>query len=116
MENDQQNTTQTPQGAGQKSQVDIIALISYIGVLCVVSFFVKSQDEFVKFHAKQGLVLFLGEVATFILSSMTPFLFPLWALINLGWLVLSIIGIINVVHNEKKQIPFIGQFADRIKI
>jgi fumarate reductase subunit D len=116
MENTQQETNQTPQGSKQKSQVDIIALISYIGVLCVVPLFVKSQDEFVKFHAKQGLILFIGEVATYILSLMTPFLVPLWFLVNLGWLILSIFGIINVVKNEKKQLPIIGQFADKIKI
>jgi uncharacterized membrane protein len=115
---DQNQNTGEPQGNPQtpKSQVNIMALISYIGILCLIPVLSKPQDEFVKFHAKQGLVLFIGEVATMILSWILAFLFPLWMLINLGWLVLSILGIINVVKNEKKEVPVVGQFADRFKV
>jgi len=93
-----------------------MALISYIGVLCLVPVLMKNKDEFVKFHAKQGLVLLSGEIIILFASTITPFLMPIWGLINLCWLVLSIVGIMNVVKNEKKQIPFLGKLADKFKI
>ena len=48
----------------EKGQKNILAIISYIGILCLVPILMKEKDEFVKFHAKQGLVLFIVEVAT----------------------------------------------------
>jgi fumarate reductase subunit D len=113
-QNNQQNT-QAPQSQPQ-GQTNVMALISYIGILCLIPIFAKPQDEFVKFHAKQGLVIFGGEVITAILSGAIPLLVAIWMLLNLYWVVLSILGIINVVKNEKKNLPFVGQFANKINI
>lgn len=113
--NETQN--QTSQNQASQSQVNIMALISYIGILCLIPILTKTQDEFVKFHAKQGLVLLVGELAIMILSWIPFFVFllPIWWLINLGWLVLSILGIVNVVKNEKKELPLVGKFAALLK-
>jgi len=101
---------------GKKGQVNIMAVISYIGVLCLVPLLTKEKDEFVKFHAKQGLVLFACEVITWIIIGIIPILWFLGNLAGIFWLVLSIIGIMNVVKNEKKEIPIVGKFAEKIKV
>ena len=109
-------TEEKPKTETPKSQTNIMALISYIGFLCLIPFFTKEKDEFVKFHAKQGLVLFAGEVITWIIVGIIPTLWFLGNLVGIFWLILSIIGIMNVVKNEKKEIPIVGKFAERIKI
>lgn len=93
-----------------------MAIISYIGPLCLIPFLAKDKDEFVKFHAKQGLVLFILEVVTWIIFRILPFWY--WYLLNivsLVWIAFSIIGIINVVSNHKKELPIIGNLAEKIK-
>ena len=99
----------------KKSQTNVMAIISYIGPLCLIPFLTKEKDEFVKFHAKQGLVLFAGEVITWIIVGVVPILWFLGNLLGICWLILSIIGIMNVVKNEKKEIPIVGKFAEKIK-
>ncbi len=99
----------------EKAQKNILAVISYIGFLCLVPILMKEKDEFVKFHAKQGLVLFACEVVTWIVFSIILYI---WLLVNLFlilWVVLSIIGIMNVLNNRKKEIPLVGKFAGRFK-
>lgn len=113
-----QRSQQAPQAqpTQQPSQINVMALISYIGPLCLIPLLTKEQDEFVRFHMKQGFVLFIMEVATSIILSIFP---PLWVIgwvINVIWLVLSIIGIMNVAKNEKKELPLTGKYADRFKI
>jgi uncharacterized membrane protein len=103
-------------GTPQKAPVNVMAVISYIGPLCLVPILTKEKDEFVKFHAKQGLVLFIGEVAVWIIFGFVPVLWFLANLVNILWLVLSIIGIINVTKGEKKEIPLVGKFAEQIKL
>ncbi|MES2315375.1 MAG: DUF4870 domain-containing protein [Patescibacteria group bacterium] len=91
----------------------IFGILSYLGPLVIISLLVKKDDPFVKFHAKQGLVLFCIEVIISVLFS-GMFLWamlPLFNLIHLCLLVLAIIGIINVVGGNEKELPVVGSLA-----
>lgn len=100
----------------KKEKVNPIAILSYLGVLVLVPLLVEKQDEFVKFHARQGLVLFIAEIVTMVIGWFPIigwiFGFFLWIL----WAALSVIGIINVLSGKKTSLPLIGQFADRFKV
>ena len=98
-----------------KEQISIMAFISYIGIFCLVPILTKEKDEFVFFHAKQGLILFICEVATWMILAVLPFFFFMISLVWFVWLVLSLIGMINVTKNLKQELPMIGQFADKFK-
>jgi len=97
-------------------QTNIMALISYIGPLCLIPLLMQEKDEFVRFHMRQGVVLFISEVAASIILGIIPILWAIGWMINIIWLVLSIVGIMNVLKNEKKQLPIIGKYADKFKI
>lgn len=99
----------------KKGQKNILAIISYIGILCLIPILTKEKNEFVKFHAKQGLVLFISEVITWIVFVNILYFSFLGDLFGLLWVVLSIIGITNVLNNKKKEIPFVGKFAKKFK-
>jgi len=100
----------------KKEKTNAMAILSYIGPLCLIPLLTKEKDEFVKFHAKQGLVLFAGEVITWIIVAIVPILWFLGNLVGIFWLVLSVIGIMNVVKKEKKEIPLVGKFAGKFKV
>jgi uncharacterized membrane protein len=100
--------------APKKEQPNTMAVISYIGFLCLIPIFNKEKDEFVRFHAKQGLVLFAGELAGWAIFGLMPFLWHFYNILAILWLVLIIIGIMNVVNKEKKELPLLGKFADKV--
>ena len=80
-----------------------MGVLAYIGPLVIVSFIVAKGDSFVKFHIKQGLILFVIEAVVWVLGM---FLSPLWFLlniINLVALVFSIVGIVNVGQGKEKE-------------
>ncbi len=105
------------------SQVDPViqdgkffALIGYISVLCLVPLILKKDNKFAVFHGKQGLVIFILEVAAAILKSIPAIgevVFSL-AFVVLG--ILSLIGIIKVLMNEYWEMPYISQVAQKISI
>ncbi|HOX30173.1 MAG TPA: hypothetical protein P5080_02970 [Candidatus Paceibacterota bacterium] len=98
-----------------EKKIDAMALISYLGILCLVPYLAQEKDEFVRFHAKQGLVLFIGEVASWMLLAI-PFLgFLATNMLSLVWIVFSVLGIVNVIGNKKEKLPVIGDLADKIK-
>ena len=97
----------------------LMGVLAYLGPLVIIPFLVSKDDPFVKFHIKQGLVLFIAELAFWLLSSYFWMIFyqfwMLYQLVNLGVLVLVVMGIINVVQGKEKELPLVGSFAKMFK-
>lgn len=92
------------------------AVISYICFLCIVSLLLKKDNKFALYHAKQGLVLFVFEVACF-LFSIIPFLN--WIMRTFGFAIfvlVSIYGILQSLMGNSSRIPFISDIADKVSI
>lgn len=89
------------------------ALISYLVFLCIVSLILKKDNKFALFHAKQGLVIFVLEVATLILSVIS---FLQWlrvaGLVIFG--LLSLWGILEALRGNYRQIPLVSKIAQEI--
>ena len=94
----------------------VLALLSYLGILCLIPLLLKKDNKFVLFHGKQGLVLFLGELAVGIIS-IIPFL---------GWFIgfisiilfgiLSLVGIVQVLMGNYWKIPVVAGLAEKFNI
>ena len=96
----------------------VYAVLSYIGFLFIIPLIVSNNSKFAKFHANQGLVLFLTELAFSLASSIVKavcyalgigFISTLLNLVNLLFFVLVVIGIINAASGRAKKLPVIGQ-------
>jgi uncharacterized membrane protein len=105
----------TPTASGNKNTA--MAVIAYILFFIPLLTGDAKKDTFVKYHTKQGLVLFLLAVALNILDWIMPFYF--WMTINwllsLGILVLLIIGISNAINGKEQPLLLIGQYANIFK-
>jgi uncharacterized membrane protein len=126
--NETPTTEETPKDAGSKSQVNTMALLSYLGPLCLVPLLTGEKDEFAKFHLRQGMVLFIGEailwVVFYIFLGAMGWSWGTWGLYSLlstveslaylGLGVLSVVGIVNVVNGQQKELPVVGKFAGKI--
>lgn len=105
-----QQTGEYSQSPKQESNKDdkLWAVLSYLGVLCLIPLLVKKESEFVQFHAKQGLIILIGWVISW---------FPV-----LGWIigilmfVFSIMGIMQVLSMKKEKLPIVGDLAEKINI
>lgn len=83
------------------------ALLSYLGALALLPLLLKQDSQYAQFHAKQGLVILGGWVLAWL-----PFGFVL-AIFSL---VLSILGIISVIKEEKRKLPIVGELAEKINL
>lgn len=112
-------TNQTPKTSTPEINHDtLMGILCYLGPLVLIPYMTSLDDAFVKFHVKQGLVLFGLEVIIYLAHTMFYFggLYPIIMLLNLGTLLLTIIGIVNVVGRKEAALPLVGQLADQIKI
>ena len=90
----------------------VLAVLAYLGLLVFVPILSGSKSEFVRFHANQGLVLFICSVLwnalNWILSRFVWFmdvgiisLGDLLGIVNLALVVLAIVGIVNACKSKK---------------
>lgn len=87
------------------------AAMGYMWVLCFLPLFLKRDDDYVLFHARQGLLLFVGW-CFFLLVSVSPFLgHPLWHLGNALVAILAVMGIYRAVTGVRWKMPLLGAAA-----
>lgn len=104
---------EVPQEEPKKGKNIGMAIVAYI--LFFIPLLTEAKnDPFVKYHIKQGLVLFIAEFVAMVISWMPIIRWFSW-LFNIAVLVLFIIGILNAVSGKEKPLPLIGQFANKFK-
>ena len=99
-----------------KKEKDLTVVLSYIGILFLVPLLVCKDNAFAQFHAKQGLVLFIAEVATMVIAWIPILGWFVGFICYILWMILSLMGIINVLSGKQVPLPVIGKFAERFKL
>ncbi len=111
-----------------------ISVLSYLGPLVFIPMFAKKDSKYARFHANQGLILFIVYVGYtvlqnillsilrsifpwkwdygylggrgFIFDALSTILSPVWIPIA----IIAIIGIVNAASGKAKELPLIGKF------
>lgn len=103
-----------------------IAAISYLTFFCFFSLWRSKDDPYIKYHARQGFLLLLGEcvilVTTLILEvtigklrlvgMIVIGLFRLAA--GLGALTLSVVGFVKALFGEYWHLPLLGDYREKV--
>jgi len=92
----------------------IFAIISYLSILCIIPLVFKKDNTFVLSHSKQGLVIFVAEVAVFIIHIILGQWFLRLGMFVLG--IFSFIGIIKCLKGDYLRLPIIADIADKITL
>ena len=106
-------------------QIDIaqnkaVSVIAYISWLVLIPLLKAKSSPFARFHTNQGLVLWLLSIGwsiargviSFVLLSASPYLEPVVSLlgvVNILFLVLMVVGIVNAAQGKAKELPIIGK-------
>ncbi len=103
-------TPTAPQGGDKDVEENkVLAAISYLWIVSLIILLVKKESPFAKFHAKQGLILWIISII-------------LWFIPYVGWilnlviLVFIIIGFVQAIGGKWWKVPGVGQLAAKIKL
>jgi uncharacterized membrane protein len=115
-------------GSGEALEVEaedaeknkMFGILAYLGILCLVPILAAKDSPFAKYHANQGLVLFIAwivlavavNIIDVILVTILPsglgFVVSILSLAYLGILILVVLGIINAAAGKCVPLPVIG--------
>ncbi len=94
----------------------IFAFLSYVFFFGILIYKTQKDSDFVQFHSRQGMVLFLINFVGNLFLMVIPILG--WALmffLNIAVLILFVIGALNSLNGNKKDLPVVGQLSNIIK-
>ncbi len=90
----------------------LLALLSYLSILLFFPLNFIKGDEFVHYHAKQGVVMF-------VLAILIAFTFWIpvagWVFL-LAYLVIWFTGVLNALTGKSEPVPVVGKIAERLSI
>ena len=116
-----ENNAQTEVTPEDVQKNKVFAILAYLGILVLVPILAAKESKFARFHANQGLVLFIAEVAWVIIYYVLLTLFGMIAgglalmwifigsLVCIGFAVFAIIGIIYAAQGNTKPLPLFGK-------
>lgn len=87
------------------SEEKIWAAASYLWIISVVALAARKKNEYVRFHANQGVLLFLLSL----IFSIIPLTWPLNILVAIA----VVVGIVKALQGEQWQMPIIGDTAKK---
>lgn len=110
--NEQNNQAPIQADPADVNQNKVFAILAYFGILFFLPLVCCKDSPYGKFHANQGLLIFLLEIALTIAGIVLGFLPIIGGLISwllrVGLLVLAILGIVSASRGEMKPLPLIG--------
>lgn len=99
----------------QSEEGRMAAVLSYIPLLCFIPLLNMKDNKDARFHARQGVLLFLIELIAviFLIDGISDFVFK--AILIVG-IILSIAGIYLSLQGKNFKIPIIGELAEKSNI
>ena len=89
----------------------LATFFTIIGFL--IAILLKKDDKYVMFYAKQGLILFIGQIIIWLLSGIFSWLtILLWIFLAILWAM----AWINALSGKEKNTLIIGSLAEKIKL
>lgn len=91
------------------------AIMSYIPILCFVPLLSMKDNKEARFHARQGVLLFLIELLAiiFLVDGISDFVFKAILILAVA---LSVVGIYFALQGKSCKLPIIGDLADKAKL
>lgn len=98
-----------------------MGVLAYLSWLVIIPLLAAPTSKFSRFHANQGLVLAITEIAWWIIEVILSiilysiswrlgFISTILGFVNIGFVILAVLGIVNALNGKAKELPIIGKF------
>ncbi len=115
MDDDQKENTKEGSGI-EKQDRKLYAVLAYLGILIIIPFLLAKDDEFVKFHLKQGVLLLVLWLFLLLVLTMPILGYIIYSVGSLLLLAFIIIGIVNALNDKETELPLIGHLAEKFDV
>jgi uncharacterized membrane protein len=102
------------------SNRSVMIVLAYLWILSLVPLLVEKNDQDVQWHAKNGIVFMVAEIAFWIVFNIVVYMMPfgcvvglIGPLVALAFLAVHIVAIIKGLNGQRLVIPTLSEYASR---
>lgn len=88
----------------------LMAVLAYIGILVIIPIICAKDSKFAKFHANQGLILFILALVCGALAKIKVIGW-IFGILDAVVFIFAIIGIVYAIQGKAKELPVIGNWT-----
>ena len=106
-----------PTPAGEHANSRLVAALAYLGgaISGVVVLAIEKQDPFVRFHAMQSTVMFIGVlVVNLVVISLPVVGLILSVPFVIAVVVIWVLMMVKAFRGERYKLPYVGDFAEHL--
>jgi uncharacterized membrane protein len=113
--------TETTQSGLSDNAAGALAYFTFIPALIFLLVEPYNKNSFVRFHAWQSILLtfaaFIIDIAVGVFIGISSFFMPwflhvyLWPIVELAWLIVWLVCILNAFGGKRTELPIIGRIA-----
>ena len=89
----------------------VLGTMSYMGILCFVPLMLNQDDEFIAFHAKQGLVIWIWSILAVFALHMPGLGKWFFSVSAFAVVILSVMGVVAVLLRKAWKLPLVYTVA-----
>lgn len=98
-----------------RDQDKIMLVLAYLGLLALIPLLTVNDSQYVKWHAKNGLVLWISGIVVVLVLQVIWYLGQfLGCLAMVGVVVVSVVGISKALKGERYRIPIVSDIASKL--
>ena len=92
----------------------MMALMSYLGVLVFVPLAMNRDDEYVYFHARQGLIIWIAGILAIFMLYLPGLGKLLFSFLAMMVVIFSLLGLISVLLRKAWKLPIVYGLSTRL--
>jgi len=96
-----------------REQDKIMLVLAYLGIFALIPLLTVKDSEFVKWHAKNGLVLGVGVGIAITIIGMIPFLGFISCLLFPALVVVDVMAMVKALGGERWRLPVVSDVSDK---
>ena len=96
-----------------REQDKVMLVLSYLGLLALVPLMTVSDSEYVRWHAKNGLVLTVGGWIALYIVGKLPFIWWVEYPGGLVLIILTVVSIFRALQGVRMRIPVVSDIAGK---
>jgi uncharacterized membrane protein len=108
-----------PAGTASSNR-SVMIVLAYLWILSLVPLLVEKNDQEVQWHAKNGIVFMVAEIAFWIVFNIVVYMMPfgcvfglIGPLVALAFLAVHIVAIMKGLNGQRLVIPTLSEYASR---
>jgi uncharacterized membrane protein len=107
--------TVSPPTDDVREEDKIHLMLSYLGPLALIPLLTVKDSDFVRWHAKQGLILGVGGALVLSLLFAIPFIgWVFGCMAWVAWVTVDILAMIKAMRGERYRIPLVTALAEKL--